>query len=189
MLALVAARRASVRSVFRNRWVGFVRVTADDGAQGWGQVSTYNADITCQVFHRQVAPYALGADAFLIDELVDRIEEKEHKFPGSYLKRAMAGLDTALWDLRGKVEGKPVIELLGGGPGRLRAYASSMKRDITPEAEAERFLRLRDAHGFDAFKFRVGAECGHDIDEWPGRTEAIVPAIRKALGPGGASPG
>ena len=73
-----------------------MRVTADDGAQGWGQVSTYNADITCQVLHRQVAPYALGADAYLIDELVDRIEEKEHKFPGSYLKRAMAGLDTAL---------------------------------------------------------------------------------------------
>ena len=33
------------------------------------------------------------------DALIDRIEEKEHKFPGSYLKRAMAGLDTALWDL------------------------------------------------------------------------------------------
>ena len=106
---------------FCNRWVGFVRVTADDGSQGWGQVSTYNADITCAVLHRQVAPYALGADVFLIDELVDRIEEKEHKFPGSYLKRAMAGLDTALWDLHGKLDGKPVIELLGGKPGRLRA--------------------------------------------------------------------
>ena len=175
--------RIAKLETFTNRFVGFVRVTADTGAHGWGQVSTYNADITCQVLHRQVSPYALGADARLIDELVDRIEEKEHKFPGSYLKRAMAGLDTALWDLHGKVEGKPVIELLGGRPGPLRAYASSMKRDITPDAEAARFLRLRDAYGFDAFKFRVGAECGHDIDEWPGRTEAIVPAIRKALGP------
>ena len=168
---------------FTNRWVGFVRVTAEDGAQGWGQVSTYHADITCQVLHRQVAPYALGAAAVPDDGLLDRIEEKEHKFPGSYLKRAMAGLDTALWDLRGKREGRPVIELLGGRPGPLRCYASSMKRDITPEAEALRFQRLRDAHGFDAFKFRVGAECGHDVDEWPGRTEAIVPAVRKALGP------
>ena len=168
---------------FTNRFIGFVRVTADDGSQGWGQLSTYNSDITAQVFHRQVAPYALGADAFPIDPLLDRIEEKEHKFPGSYIKRAMAGLDTALWDLRGKVEGKPVVALLGGKPGKLRAYASSMKRDITPEDEAARFRRLRDSHGFDAFKFRVGAECGHDIDEWPGRTEAIVPAIRRALGP------
>jgi L-alanine-DL-glutamate epimerase-like enolase superfamily enzyme len=57
-----------------------------------------------------------------------------------------------------------------------------MKRDITPDDEAKRFLKLRDQFGFDAFKFRVAAECGHDIDEWPGRTEAIVPAIRKALG-------
>lgn len=168
---------------FCNRWIGFVRATAEDGAQGWGQVSTYNADITAAVLHRQVAPYALGAEAAPDDALLDRIEEKEHKFPGSYLKRAMAGLDTALWDLRGKREGRPVIELLGGPPGPLRCYASSMKRDITPEAEAERFLRLREAHGFDAFKFRVGAECGRDVDEWPGRTEAIVPAIRKALGP------
>jgi L-alanine-DL-glutamate epimerase-like enolase superfamily enzyme len=98
----------------------------------------------------------------------------------------MAGLDSALWDWRGKVEGKPVVALLGGKPGKLRTYASSMKRDITPEDEAARFLRLRDRHGFDAFKFRVGAECGHDVDEWPGRTEAIVPAIRKALGPDAA---
>jgi L-alanine-DL-glutamate epimerase-like enolase superfamily enzyme len=167
---------------FCNLWIGFVRVTAEDGSQGWGQVSTYNADITCQVFHRQVAPYALGADAAPSGALIDRIEEKEHKFPG-YLKRALAGLDTALWDLRGKVERKPVVELSDGRSGRLRAYASSMKRDITPEEEAERFLRLRDRFGFDAFKFRVGAECGHDVDEWPGRTEAIVPAIRRALGP------
>ncbi len=58
-----------------------------------------------------------------------------------------------------------------------------MKRDITPEQEAARFCDLRERYGFDAFKFRVGAEYGHDVDEWPGRTEAIVPAVRRALGP------
>ena len=167
---------------FSNEFVGFVRVRTDDGAEGWGQVSTYNADITAQVFHRQIAPWALGADALDIDALVDLIPEKEHKFPGSYLRRALAGLDTALWDLRGRLEGKSVCELLGGTPGPIRVYASSMKRDITPEDEAARLSRLRDEFGYDAFKFRVGAECGHDIDEWPGRTEAIVPAVRKALG-------
>jgi L-alanine-DL-glutamate epimerase-like enolase superfamily enzyme len=77
---------------------------------------------------------------------------------------------------------KPVTELLGGSAGTLRAYASSMKREITPEQEAERMKRLQAEFGFDAFKFRVGSECGHDRDEWEGRTEAIVPAMRKALG-------
>jgi L-alanine-DL-glutamate epimerase-like enolase superfamily enzyme len=167
---------------FSDEFVGFVRVTAEDGAQGWGQVSPYNADITSLVLHRQVAPHALGQDSGDIAGLMDVIPRREHKFPGSYLRRAMCGLDTALWDMRGKREGKSVCELLGGVPRPLRAYASSMKRDITPAAEAERFQRLREAHGFTAFKFRVGAECGRDIDEWPGRTEEIIPAIREALG-------
>jgi L-alanine-DL-glutamate epimerase-like enolase superfamily enzyme len=169
---------------FADQFVCFVRVTGDSGAVGWGQTSTYNADITAAIFHRQVAPWALGADAFDIDALVSRIEEREHKFPGSYRCRAIAGLDTALWDLRGRLEGKPVVELLGGKPRRLRAYASSMRRDITPQDEAARLVELRDAQGFDAFKWRVGAECGHDVDEWPGRTEAIVPEVARALGAG-----
>jgi len=169
---------------FANQFVCFVRLTTDTGDVGWGQTSTYNADITARIFHRQVAPWALGADARDIGALVERIEEREHKFPGSYRCRALAGLDTALWDLHGKLAGKPVVELLGGNPRRLRAYASSMKRDISPDEEAARLVRLRDERGFDAFKWRVAAECGRDIDEWPGRTEAIVPRVARALGSG-----
>ncbi len=167
---------------FGTEFVAFVRVTDETGAMGWGQVSTYNADITVEVFHRQVAPHALGTE---VDDLADtlaRIGEREHKYPGSYLRRAMAGLDTAVWDLRGKAAGKPVCALLGGTPGRIRAYASSMKRDITPEDEAARLCALRDRDGFDAFKWRVGAECGRDVDEWPERTEAVIPVVSKALG-------
>ena len=125
---------------FHDQYVCFVRLTTTLGQVGWGQTSTYNADITA------------------------------------------AGLDTALWDLLGRVTGRPVTELIGGRPGRLRAYASSMRRDITPGEEAERLCRLRDGCGFDAFKWRVGAECGHDVDQWPGRTEEIVPAVARALG-------
>ncbi|CAK7261245.1 MULTISPECIES: mandelate racemase/muconate lactonizing enzyme family protein [unclassified Shinella] len=167
---------------FCNRHVGFVRITDETGATGWGQVSTYNADITSEVLHRQVAPYTVGAEIADLDDHLDRLFEREHKFPGSYLCRAFCGLDTAIWDLRGKLAEKPVAALLGGSAGPLRAYASSMKRDITPADEAERFRRLRGEYGFDAFKFRVGAECGRDRDEWPGRTEEIIPAIARAVG-------
>jgi L-alanine-DL-glutamate epimerase-like enolase superfamily enzyme len=162
--------------------VGFVRVTAQDGSQGWGQVSTYHSDITCQVLHRQVAPHLLGQDTTDLDDLLDIVAEREHKFPGSYLRRAMAGVDTAIWDLRGKQQGKSVAELLGGTPGLIRAYASSMRRDITPENEATRLKHLRDTQGFDAFKVRAGAEVGRNKDEWPGRTEEIIPTIRRELG-------
>ena len=169
---------------FCNEFVGFVRVTTDTGHQGWGQVSTYNSDITCEIFHRQIARHALGTDALDFADTLAIIGEREHKYPGSYLRRAMTGLDTALLDLRGKLEGKPVTVLLGGTPGKLRAYASSMKRDITPKDEARRLCKLRDEKGFDAFKWRVGSECGRDKDEWPGRTEDIIPTVSRALGDG-----
>lgn len=169
---------------FADEFVCFVKVTADDGSIGWGQTSTYNADISATVFHRQVVPWVLGQQASDIQALIDRVEEKEHKYPGSYRCRALAGLDTALWDLQGRLAGKPVVELLGGKPRRLRAYASSMKRDITPQQEAQRLVALRDEFGFTAFKWRVAAECGRDVDEWPGRTEDIVPTVSRALGDG-----
>ena len=166
--------------------VGFVRVTAEDCTTGWGQVSTYNSDLTCEILHRQVAPWALGRGMDALEDVIAEIPRREHKFPGTYLRRAMAGLDTAVWDWRGKTAGKPVAELLGGSAGPVRAYASSMRRDISPADEAVRLQELRDDFGFDAFKVRVGAECGQDRDEWDGRTEAIIPAIRKAMGPDAA---
>ena len=169
---------------FGNEFVTFTRVTTEDGAQGWGQLSTYNADITAEIFHRQVARHALGTQIEAMEDTLNLICEREHKYPGSYLRRAQTGLDTAVWDHRGKVAGQPVVSLLGGSPGKLRAYASSMKRDITPEVEAKRFVHLRDTQGFTAFKWRIGAECGRGRDEWPGRTEAIIPIVAKALGDG-----
>ena len=62
---------------FTDQYVCFVRVTADSGAVGWGQMSTYNADITALIFHRQVAPWALGANALDIDALITRLDERE----------------------------------------------------------------------------------------------------------------
>ena len=168
---------------FANEFVGFVRVTTGDGTQGWGQVSTYHADITVQVLHRQVAPWVLGRDTTDLDDLLDLVTEREHKFPGSYLRRAMAGFDTAVWDARGQRAGQPVAALLGGSAGTVRAYGSSMKRDITPKDEAERLKRLRGEQGFDAFKVRAGAEVGRGRDEWPGRTEEIIATMRRELGP------
>ena len=176
-------RIASVET-FGDEHVALVRVRTDEGAEGWGQVAPYHADLTAQVLHRQVAPHALGRDALDVETLVDQIPEREHKFPGSHLYRALAGLDTALWDLRGKLEGKSVCELLGGQPKPLRAYGSSMRRDITAAEEAERLARLRDRDGYDAFKVRIGKECGHDEDEWPGRTADVVAAVRASLGEG-----
>jgi len=71
--------------------------------------------------------------------------------------------------------------LIGGNVGTLKVYGSSMKRDISAIDEADRFNKLFEEKGIDAFKFRIGAECGRGLDEWEGRTEDIVKTINKSL--------
>ena len=169
---------------YNTKYISIVKLTMTDGSFGWGQMSTYCADITTQIFHRQVAPHVLNRKFTSFEDIGNLILEREHKFPGSYLLRALAGLDTALWDWLGRKKDLPVTSLIGGRPGRIAAYASSMKRNITPKDEAIRFLKLRDEFGFRAFKFRVGAECGRGNDEWEGRSEEIIVEVPKQLGSG-----
>ena len=166
---------------FTKPYVSFLKTTLEDGSQGFGQMSTYHADITAQIFHKQVAPWVLDKSWEDFNDIENLVLEKEHKFPGSYLLRAIAGLDTSLWDLKGKLEDQSVTELIGGTTGPLNVYGSSMKRDISASDEADRFKKLFQEKGINAFKFRIGAECGRGLDEWEGRTEDIVKTINKSL--------
>jgi len=161
---------------------GFVRLTTNDGAHGWGQLSSYEPDLSATVLHRKVVQHALGSDPARIDDLNDRVIDANMKFPWSYVCRALAGVDTALWDLYGRLHQKPVCALLGGKTDPFPVYGSSMRRDITPAREAERMVRLRDEQGFRAFKTRLGTPVGHDRDASTGRTGELIPALRRALG-------
>ncbi len=167
-----------------HRACGMVRITTNGGRGGIGQLSSFEPDITATVLHRQVARHVLGSDPARIDDLVDRVIDANMKFPWSYVCRALAGVDTAIWDLYGKTKGKPVCELVGGRTDPFPVYGSSMRRDISPEDEAARLVKLRDSLGFTAFKVRLGVPTGHDRDASPGRTEKLIPAVRKAVGDG-----
>ena len=82
----------------------FVKVTANDGSEGFGQVANYNNNITAQVLHEMVAPHVLGRDPYMIGETVEDSIEVNYKFPWSFICRAASGIETALWDLKGKRE-------------------------------------------------------------------------------------
>lgn len=161
---------------------GFVRLSTSDNREGWGQLSSFEPDLTATVLHRQVAPRVLGKDPAQIDAIVDAVIDANMKFPWSYVCRALSGVDTALWDLYGKIKEKPVYALLGENRNPFPVYGSSMRRDISPQDEATRLAALRDSHGYKAFKVRAGQAVGHDRDASPGRTEALIPAVRKAVG-------
>jgi L-alanine-DL-glutamate epimerase-like enolase superfamily enzyme len=182
----VVPRGLTVKSIetFQRESLALVRVTASDGRTGWGQIAPYEADISATVLHRLIARRVVGRDVSEIDAINDDVIDAQLKFPWSFLCRALAGVDTALWDLYGQITAKPVAVLLGGTVRPLPAYGSSMRRDISPADEAARLARLRDTFGCKAFKIRLGTPGGRNRDAAPGRSEAIIPAVRRAVGPG-----
>ena len=182
----VVPRGLTVKSIetFQRDSLALVRITASDGKTGWGQIAPYEADISAMVLHRLIARRVVGRDISEIDAINDDTIDAQLKFPWSFLCRALAGVDTALWDLYGNITDKPVATLLGGSVRPLPAYGSSMRRDISPADEATRLARLRDTLGCKAFKIRLGTPGGRNKDAAPGRSEAIIPAVRKAVGPG-----
>jgi L-alanine-DL-glutamate epimerase-like enolase superfamily enzyme len=162
-----------------------VRVYTDDGAEGIGQTSTYGAETTVQVLHRMVAPFFLGQNPWDVERIVERVIRKSHKFPGTFLHRALCGIDTAIYDLLGKLAGQPVYRLLGGlERAEVPMYASSMRRETTPEEEIERFQEQIAAHGFRCIKIKIGTMMGRDEDASPGRTEKFIRMAREELGDG-----
>jgi D-galactarolactone cycloisomerase len=137
-----------------------VFVETDEGLTGVGSGDTMDG------FERYEHLF-LGEDALAIDRHVSVLETVTFH-AGRYWP-----LEAALWDLRGKAEGKPVAELLGGQVKRLPAYASTAERRNASE-RAESGLALRE-EGFKALKIRIDRT---RVDDGI----AAVSAVREAVG-------
>lgn len=147
-----------------------VRVELDNGLVGWGEAYGGEVDATVAMLHTRVAPLASGRDA-QDPALVASLERTLHNLGrGGCLLHALSGLDIALWDLRGKLEGVPVYQLLGGARRtRIAAYASLLQYQGDTEAVRTNVERCLEA-GFTQVKL-------HE------KTAAAVAAARDVLGP------
>jgi D-galactarolactone cycloisomerase len=108
----------------------FVRVETDAGIVGWGEAFGFAAcPITATALTRLVRPMCLGRDAGDIAGLMADLQHRLHNFSGNGpVGYALSGLDIALWDIRGKVERKPLYQLLGGVETQsVPAYASLLR--------------------------------------------------------------
>jgi D-galactarolactone cycloisomerase len=148
-----------------------VRVTSSEGAVGWGEGGPAAAG-ALQV-RRTIAPLLQGKDPSRIDALHDRL--RAANVGGGLL----GAVDIALWDLNGRLQGRPVVAMLGGARReRVPAYASlhnySETADLTGEL-TELVERAREA-GYRALKLKIGGR--------PPREDAgYLRAARAAAGP------
>ncbi len=136
-----------------------IKISTDSGLIGWGEVdgcpTVAKAIIEAPVSHTQVKGLRhilLGEDPMQTEYLWKKMYESTSYYgrAGAVIQ-AMAGVDLALWDLKGKALKQPIWALLGGRPSKLRAYSSNMFQ-MTTEATVVRAKQAIDA-GFTAIKF------------------------------------
>lgn len=176
--APIAEPVANAFGAMTNRPAVFLRITADDGAFGWGEVfsnfpqvgAEHRARLALSIFAPLLKGFAADAPEPVRDMLGQRTRQMAIQCgePGPFAQITGA-VDQAMWDMAARRAGMPLWKLLGGRSGRVRVYASGIGPDKVVEV-----MRAKHEAGYRAFKLKVGFA--------PERDLANLRAAREALG-------
>lgn len=169
------------------RYLCLVKVTTDEGVVGWGESITQfpEANPAVAAIIQGMAEVVIGADPLHTEALWRAMKDRAwwYGYGGGLASYAVAAIDIALWDIRGKILGCPVVELLGGAVhDRLPAIASSHAHYESIPAmadEAQEWLSTGLQGMKVGFGKRGDARLGYEHD----RDVAYVKAMREAIGP------
>ena len=163
------------------RWC-FLKVETDAGITGWGEPVLEGRAHTVAAAVEELADYVVGKDPAQIEDHWTVLYRGGFYRGGPIHMSALAGIDQALWDIKGKALGVPVYQLLGGKQrDRIRVY-SWIGGDRPAETAAQ--AKERAARGFTAIKMNACEELQFvDTADKVDRVIANVAAIRDALGP------
>jgi L-alanine-DL-glutamate epimerase-like enolase superfamily enzyme len=173
--------------LLRNGRVFLVRARSTDGAEGLAVPNADRLMDTYPIFLNHVAPYLVGQDAREWEAHLFGLyrHNSNYKLQGLALWVCVAAAEFAVLDLLGKISGKSIGELLGGVRQRdIAVYRASGNRGNTPQAEIAYLQKLIEETGASALKFRLGGRMSNNEDSLPGRTEALIPLVRKTFGDG-----
>lgn len=164
------------------RWL-FVRIDTDEGICGWGEPIVEGRAHTVAAAVDELKDYLLGKDPRPVEDHWNAMYRGCFYRGGPILMSAIAGIDQALWDIKGKALGVPVHELLGG-PVRERIRVYSWIGGDRP-ADVANAARETVALGFTAVKMN-GTEELQFVDTHAKVTRILenVQAVRDAVGPG-----
>ncbi len=210
MLTITGVRTFIVDGGFRP-WT-FVKIETSDGTVGWGDCTDWGSPRPVATMVERLGELIVGADPMQAGRIWRDLEAVSIRHTGGIAFKAMSGIDSALWDIRGKVLNAPVWQLLGGKMrDELRLYWShcgstrarrAERLGVPPVATTDDLRALAEevrARGYTAIKTNLfalsdhpdavpvlphGTDSAGDLPE-PARrnAELIVGTFREALGP------
>lgn len=183
-------RRSDVKitavKAFRFRSAIYVKVETDAGVSGWGEADAANRRFAHEYLGVLVDDILIGADPFQSEGLWHRLFHNGLEAGEAGLHPGMlAGVDNALWDLKGRLLEMPVHKLLGGAEReKIRVYGSYGRfrggRARTPQEMAQAAVDFVE-QGYSAVKARMQIR-QLNVDPDPDDTFEVVKAVREAIG-------
>ena len=155
-----------------------VRVTTDDGLIGWGETYGVCAPrATCEIINDLLAPVVMGADPDDVEAIWDQLYGlmRVRGCVGGFHGDAIAGVDIALWDLRGRAAGLPLRDLVGT---TVRTSLPGYVSGLPAASLRERVALAAAMHGEGHRSFKIAAVISRE-----GIVKEVA-ALREALGDG-----
>jgi D-galactarolactone cycloisomerase len=158
--APISAPLANAFGAMSNRPALWLRVSASDGAYGWGEVfsnfPTVGAEHRARLIESIFVPLLAKTPGDNAEATRAMLEARTRRMaiqcgePGPFAQ-IIGGIDQALWDMSARRAGEPLWKHLGGAGAKVRVYASG----LGPDAVGDMAL-ARQRQGFRAFKLKVG---------------------------------
>ncbi|MGN6777908.1 galactonate dehydratase [Rhizobium sp.] len=163
------------------RWL-FLKIETDEGIVGWGEPVVEGRALTVQAAVHELEDYLIGKDPFLIEDHWNVMYRAGFSRGGAVHMSALAGIDQALWDIKGKALGQPIHSLLGGQVrDKIKVYSW-----IGGDRPSDVANNAKDvvARGFKAIKLN-GCEEMQIVDTYDKVEKAVetIATIREAIGP------
>ena len=163
------------------RWL-FLKIETDEGICGWGEPVIEGRADTVKAAVEELSEYLIGQDPLKIEDHWQVLYRAGFYRGGPILMSAIAGIDQALWDIKGKYYNAPIYQLLGG-PCREKIKVYCWIGGDRP-ADVGKAAKEKMEQGYTAVKMN-GTEELHYIDSYAKVEAAVsrVAAIREACGP------
>jgi galactonate dehydratase len=164
------------------RWL-FLKISTDEGLAGWGEPVVEGRAATVATAVQELEEYLIGRDPDQIEDIWQVLYRGGFYRGGPVMMSAIAGVDQALWDIKGQRYNLPVYQFLGGAVReKVRVYSwigGKTPEDITKDAKAKLAL------GYNAIKMGATDQPMHYVDSAARVDEVVarVGAARDALGP------
>ena len=179
----ISAVKTYLCNAFRTNWV-FVKIETDAGIHGWGEATLEYKENTVVAAIHELEYYLIGADPANIEKFRHDCYRDAYWRGGPVLTSALAGLEMACWDIKGKVLQQPVWQLLGGRcRDRVRCYANVWFVPAKTPAEFAAKAKEAVARGWKALKWDPFGSAYRDILRGELRDAVrCVAAVREAVG-------